>query len=175
MELEILHAIQGIRSDVLDQIMIFFTTLGNGGLIWIALGVVLSIIPKTRKCGLTILGSIVLTFVLGNLILKNLIGRARPFTVDSSVSLIIPQPKEFSFPSGHTMNGFTSATALFLYYRKTGIAALLLAATIAFSRMYLFVHYPTDILGGIILGVFDAWLVYTFVNKWLPEWKKRKA
>lgn len=175
MEFEILHAIQGLRSEFLDQIMIFVTKLGDEGIFWIALGLVLAIIPKTRKCGLCVLGAMALTFVLGNLILKNLVARPRPFTVDDSVALIIPQPGEFSFPSGHTMNGFAAATTIFMYYRKAGIATLLLAATIAFSRMYLFVHYPTDILGGIIVGVFDAWVIYILANKWIPKWTKKKA
>ena len=175
MEFEILHGIQALRSDLLDQIMIFITKLGDAGLFWIGLGLVLAIIPKTRKCGLSVLGAMALTFILGNLILKNLVARPRPFTVDASVPLIIPQPGEFSFPSGHTMNGFAAATTIFLYYHKAGIVALLLAASIAFSRMYLFVHYPTDILGGIIVGVFDAWLIYTLVNKWAPAWKKKNS
>ena len=109
MEFEILHGIQVLRSDLLDQIMIFITKLGDAGLFWIGLGLVLAIIPKTRKCGLSVLGAMALTFILGNLILKNLVARPRPFTVDTSVPLIIPQPGEFSFPSGHTMNGFAAA------------------------------------------------------------------
>ena len=82
----------------------------------------------------------------------------------SSVILLIPQPGEYSFPSGHTLNGFTAATVLFLYYKKAGVFALLSAAAIAFSRMYLFVHYPTDILVGMLLGIADAAAMYFIVK-----------
>lgn len=165
MELEILHMIQNWHTDFLDVIMIFITKLGDAGVFWIAVGLLLTVIPKTRKCGLLVLISMALTYLLGNIILKNLIARPRPFRVDNSVTLLIPEPGEYSFPSGHTMNSFTASVMIFLHYKKTGIAALVLAALIAFSRMYLFVHYPTDILGGIVIGVFDAVLVYMLAKK----------
>lgn len=165
MELQILHMIQGWHQPWLDAVMVCFSTLGNGGFIWIAIGLVLLIIPRTRKCGLHVLLAMAITYLLGNLLLKNLIARPRPCAVDTSVSLLIPYPSEYSFPSGHTSNGFAAATAIFMYYRKPGMVALLVAGIIAFSRMYLFVHYPTDILGGIVLGVFDAWLVQRLIAK----------
>lgn len=170
-ELEILHMIQGWRQDWLDAVMIFFTTLGDGGLIWIALGVAMAAIPRTRKCGISVLVAMAVTFLFGNLFLKNVIARQRPFTIDTSVRLIIPYPSEYSFPSGHTANGFTAASMIFAYYRRPGIAALIVAGIIAFSRMYLFVHFPTDILGGIVLGSFDAWLVWFGMK----QWQKRKG
>lgn len=169
MELEILHAIQNMHTDWLSPIMIFVSALGNHGIFWIILGLVLFFIPKTRRCGGIMLISMALSYLLGNIILKNVIGRGRPFTVDSTVQLLIPEPGEFSFPSGHTLNGFTAATALYLHYHKAGIAALLFAGLIAFSRMYLFVHYPTDILAGIILGVADAVLVYMLAKRFKPQ------
>lgn len=164
MELEILHAIQELHTDWLDAFMILVTTLGNGGIIWIALSLVLVVPKRTRACGLTMMGAMALSYLLGNLLLKNLIARPRPFMVDSSVSLLIPKPGEYSFPSGHTLNSVTAATVIFLYFKKAGIGAYVLAALIAFSRLYLFVHYPTDILGGILLGIMDAMLVYKIVQ-----------
>lgn len=174
MELQILHAIQGMHNEILDPVMIGVSALGNAGLIWILLALLLLCIPRTRKCGGMMLAAMALSFLLGNIILKNLIARGRPFTEDTSVSLLIREPGEYSFPSGHTLNGFTAATTIFLHYRKPGILALLFAGLIAFSRMYLFVHYPTDILAGIILGAADALLVY-FGAKWLAERKKKTA
>lgn len=159
MELQILHAIQGMHTEWLDTIMIALSTIGNAGIIWIILSIVLAIIPKTRKCGLTMMCSMALSFVVGNILLKNIIGRARPCSIDTSVSLLIPFPSEYSFPSGHTLNGFTAAVTLFLFHKKSGIIAIIIAGLIAFSRMYLFVHYPTDILGGIIIGIIDACIV----------------
>lgn len=160
MELEILHAIQELHTDWLNAIMILVTTLGNGGIIWIALSLVLVVPKRTRVCGFTMMGAMLLSFLLGNLLLKNLIARPRPFMVDTSVTLLIPKPGEYSFPSGHTLNSVTAATVIFLYFKKAGIGAYVLAALIAFSRLYLFVHYPTDILGGILLGIIDALIGY---------------
>ncbi|MBQ7920580.1 MAG: phosphatase PAP2 family protein [Lachnospiraceae bacterium] len=145
--------------------MVFITTLGNAGIFWICLGLLLLAVPRTRKCGGCMLLSMALTFILGNLILKNMVARPRPFTVATDIVLKIPQPGEYSFPSGHTMNSFTAATTVFLFYKKSGIAAFVLAALIAFSRMYLFVHYPTDILGGIVLGIVDALLIFRLTSK----------
>ena len=159
MELEILHAIQELHRDWLSPIMILLSTIGEGGMCWIVASLVLVCIPRTRRCGLTMMASMALTYLLGNILLKNLIARPRPCAIDTSVTLLVPFPSEYSFPSGHTSNGFSAAVTIFGYHRKAGVAALLIAATIAFSRMYLFVHYPTDILGGIILGTLDACLI----------------
>lgn len=175
MELEFLHMLQGWHRDWLDAVMIFVTKLGDAGLLWIGIGLILAIIPKTRKCGVLVLISMAVSFLFGNLILKNLIGRARPFHVDNSVTLLIPEPSEYSFPSGHTLNGFTASVMIFLHYKKPGIAAIVFASLIAFSRMYLFVHYPTDILGGIVLGVFDAVLVYMVAKKVLEKKQAKVA
>lgn len=166
MELEILHMIQGMHRDWLDPVMILFTTIGESGICWIVLSIVLALIPRTRKCGLTMMAAMAVTFLFGNLILKNLIARPRPCAVDKSVTLLIPFPSEYSFPSGHSSNGFAAAVTIFAYYHKTGIAALAVAAVIAFSRMYLFVHYPTDILGGMLLGTLDACLVLWCIRRW---------
>ncbi len=171
MELEILHMIQGWHQEWLNPIMIFFTTIGEAGICWIVLSIVLACIPRTRKCGLNMMLAMAVTFLLGNIILKNVIARPRPCAVDTSVKLLVPFPSEYSFPSGHSANGFSAAVVLFLYYHKAGIAAILVAATIAFSRLYLFVHYPTDVLGGIFLGILDAGLSVLCFR----TWEKRKA
>lgn len=174
MELQILHMIQELHAEWLDPIMVGLSSLGNSGLIWVLLSVALAAIPKTRKCGLTMLGAMAFSFLLGNVLLKNLVARPRPCAVDTSVRLLIPFPGEYSFPSGHTLNGFTAAVTLFLHYKKAGTGALLIAASIAFSRMYLFVHYPTDILGGILLGILDAWAAVWLVRRW-EVCRKRKC
>lgn len=173
MELQILHAIQGMHTDFLDAIMILLSTLGNAGLIWIFLSIVLVFPKRTRRCGFTMMGAMALSFLIGNLFLKNLIARPRPCAVDTSVRLLIPFPSEYSFPSGHSLNGFTAATVIFLYFKKAGVFALLFAASIAFSRLYLFVHYPTDILGGMVLGILDAVLVYWIVKKVMQRRERR--
>lgn len=165
MELQFLYMLQEWHTPVLDKIMVFITNLGNAGTFWICLGLVLAIVPKTRKCGICMLLAMALTFILGNLILKNVVARPRPFTIATEVGLKIPRPGEYSFPSGHTMNAFSGATSIFLFYKKPGVVALVLATAIAFSRMYLFVHYPTDILAGMILGIVDALLIFRLTSK----------
>ena len=164
-EFEILYKIQELRNPILDSIMIVITRFGDGGIGWIVLGILLLCLKKTRKCGLVMLIAMGINFLLGNLFLKNLIARLRPCQVDAGVRMLISTPGGYSFPSGHTLHAFTAATAIFLYYKKSGIAAFVFASLIAFSRMYLFVHYPTDILGGLILGVAMAVLVYRIVQK----------
>ena len=166
MELQILHMIQGWHTDWLDDVMVFITKLGDEGLIWIAICVALLIFPRTRKCGVAVALSLILTTILGNEIIKKIVQRPRPFAVDNSVTLLIPQPGQYSFPSGHTSNSIAAAVSIFLFYKKPGIAAIALALLIAFSRMYLFVHYPTDILGGIVLGVVDALIIRFLIKKW---------
>ncbi len=169
MELQILHAIQEIHQGWLTDVMRLFTTIGESGLVWIVIAIVLTCIPKTRKCGLTMMIAMAITYLVGNLFLKNVIARPRPCAVDNSVILKIPFPSEYSFPSGHSSNGFAGAVTIFCYYRRAGLLSLLMAALIAFSRLYFFVHYPTDILGGILLGTLDAllavWLVKHLENR----------
>ena len=174
MELQILHMIQELHRDWLNPIMIFFSVIGEHGLCWIVVSIVLAVIPRTRKCGLVMMASMALTFLLGNVFLKNVIARPRPCAVDGSVTLLVPFPSEYSFPSGHTSNGFSAAGVIFAYYHKPGIVALLIAAIIAFSRMYLFVHYPTDIVGGMILGTLDACIVLWFARNFLRGHKASK-
>ncbi len=175
MELEILHTIQGIRTELLDSIMLVITKLGDIGLLWILTGVLLLAVPAIgnekkehvsmrRKMGICMLGALLLNLICGNLILKNIFQRPRPFSVDTSVIPLITA-SDYSFPSGHTSSSFAAACAIFLYHKKAGIFAFIVAGMIAFSRMYLFVHYPTDILGGIVLGVVCAIVVKCILEK----------
>lgn len=171
MELDILHAIQNLHRDWLTPIMLFFTNLSNHGEIWIAIALLLTCFKKTRKCGIAMGVSLILMLIFGNVILKNLFSRIRPCWVDDTVTMLIERPTSYSFPSGHTFSSFAGAFTIFFHYRKAGIAALVLAATIAFSRMYLFVHYPTDILGGILFG-FGTAILSCFLIKKAYEVKK---
>lgn len=138
---------------VTNGFMVAVTTLGNAGLCWIVLGFVLLFIKKERRAGLTILCALVLCFLIGNVLLKNIVARPRPFQEFEGVALLIAPPKDYSFPSGHAMSSFAAASALTLFHKKWGLAALVLAAFIALSRMVLFVHYPSDVLMGSLIGV----------------------
>lgn len=104
--------------------------------------------------------SMAITFIIGNLILKNLIARQRPCWLDTQIALLIKSPKDYSFPSGHSMNGFAASIALLCNDKKLGIPAVILASLIAFSRLYHFVHFPTDVMVGILISTTVAILVH---------------
>ena len=160
MEFEILYAINNLHNPILDKIMIAITSLGNAGLVWIGIAIFLLFIKRTRKCGFLMLISMLLGLILGNGILKNLIARDRPCWIDTNMPLLIPNPHDYSFPSGHTLASFEAAIMIFLHNKKWGAISLAAAVLIAFSRLYLFVHFPTDILGGMILGTAISMAVY---------------
>ena len=168
-EFDFLYMIQKLHNPVLDKIMIVLTKLGDAGILWIAIALILLIPKKYRRAGLQMLITMAITYVIGNLILKNLIARERPCWIDTTVPLLIASPSGYSFPSGHSMNGFASALALFLNDKKLGIPALVLAAAIAFSRLYHFVHFPTDVLGGILIATVVALLVNLFFKKFIKN------
>lgn len=153
-ELQILDWIQSLHTPLLDEIMLLITHLGDMGIFWILLTIVLLLVPETRKSGLIVAAALCIDIVVCNGILKNLFARTRPFDVNTAVQLLIAAPRDFSFPSGHTGASFAAVSALyFAGEKRLWKAACVLAFLIAISRMYLYVHYPTDILGGIFVGV----------------------
>lgn len=160
MDLSILQWIQGnLRCTVLDTVMPAVTALGNGGVLWLALAAVLLLRPQTRRTGWMLLGTLALESVCCNLLLKPLVARPRPFALEPGVQLLIATPGDFSFPSGHTAAGFAVASALYFGKSRLWLPALAAAALIAFSRLYLYVHYPTDVLAGAVLGAACGWAV----------------
>lgn len=166
MELTILDFIQEhMRNAFLDVGMPFVSTLGNAGIIWIALTVVLLISKKHRKTGILMALALVFDVILCNGILKNAVARTRPFDVNTGISLLVKKPTDYSFPSGHTAASFAAVTALFFAKEKYWYPALVLAVLIAFSRLYLYVHYPTDILGGILVGILCGVIAYLITRK----------
>ena len=173
-EFSFLYFLQSLHNPVLDKIMVFITSLGNEGLLWIGIAVVMVFFKKYRKCAISMGISLLLMELVGNVILKDLIMRERPCWIDPSIELLVKAPSSFSFPSGHTFAGFAASVTIFLNHKREGIAAIAVASLIAFSRMYLFVHFPTDILGGIVLGIVVAALVYFCVAKLLKSavWEK---
>lgn len=158
-EFDWLYALQQIHNPVLDKIMVALSTIGNAGILWIVLAVILLIMKKTRRCGAQMALAMLLTFIIGNLVLKNMISRDRPCWIDPTVALLVKNPMDFSFPSGHSMNGFTAAVTILFYDKRWGIAAIILASFVAFSRLYNFVHFPTDVFAGVVIGTVVACLV----------------
>lgn len=172
-DFKILDFIQTLRSPILDKVFAFITHLGDKGYIWIAIALIMLCFKKKRKCGIIMAIALILGTLIGNITLKNLFGRLRPFQVNTSMKdmLIISAPGGFSFPSGHTLSSFECAFAIFFHNKKMGIPALILATLIGFSRNYLYVHYPTDVIAGIILGLFIAVLSSFLYKKFIKDKK----
>jgi len=143
---------------VLDILMPFVSWLGNGGAIWIVIALLLILSKKHKAIGLTMIISLILCGLIGNVALKNLVARIRPCNIHPEVALLIPHPSDFSFPSGHTMSSFAASTVLLLSDKRWGKLAVAMAALIAFSRLYLYVHYPSDIVGGMLFGITIAFI-----------------
>ncbi len=173
---EFLIAVQEIHTPFLDTFFKFFTSLGNAGLICIILTLIMLTMKKTRFCGISCALSLIYDLLLCNIILKPLFERPRPyefFTDFSAEALIISAPSDFSFPSGHTAACFAFSAALFMHNKKLGIIAYVFSAIMGFSRLYLGVHYPTDIFGGIIVGIVCGIIAYhtncKFIKKHLSK------
>lgn len=160
-----------VKCAFLDVLMPFLSSLGAHGEIWIVWALVLCCWRKYRKEGVCILVGLLLGLLLGNLLLKNLIARPRPCWLNPDVPLLVPIPDDFSFPSGHTLSSFIAAFLLAKTDRKFGAVAIPLACLMAFSRLYLYVHFPTDIIGGFLLAAAIAYAVWQGKKQWE---KKRK-
>ena len=140
------------HNTVTDTVFPIITSLGEAGIGWIVLSLVLLCFKKTRRTGGLVL--------FGELTLKNIICRLRPCNVFTNFPMLIARPTSYSFPSGHTSSSFAAALILTLRHKKVGWLAYIPAVLIAFSRIFLFVHYPTDVLAGILLGTLAALLTY---------------
>lgn len=162
-----------VRTPLLDEIMVFITTLGNGGMIWIAATILLLIPKKTRKAGIMSGVALLGSLIINNNIIKNIVQRPRPFVTFTDLQILIPTPSEFSFPSGHTSSSFAAAGVFYSNLpKKFGVPAVILAGLIGLSRLYVGVHYPTDVIAGIIMGILlssGAELLVNFIAKKLKK------
>lgn len=152
------------RCAFLDLIMPFFSTIGNAGTVWIIIGLIMLFFRRTRSWGIILLLAMLLGYLIGEVAVKNIVCRDRPCYV-VSIDMIITKPNSYSFPSGHSCSSFAAATVLFKMNKRFGIPALVLASLIAFSRLYNYVHFPTDVLCGIILGIVCALFVCFLFKK----------
>lgn len=142
-----------IRQEWLNPVVIAITSLGNAGAVWLVLALLFLVRPRTRRWGAAMLVALVLGVLVGNLWLKNWIARPRPFRTYTDIMPLLIPGDVYSFPSGHTLSSFCAATACFGYSRRAGTVCYLLAGLIGLSRLYVGVHYPTDVLAGALLGI----------------------
>lgn len=164
-ELNILDWFQTLHTPVMDKLITSVTKLGDAGIFWIILTLIFLIIPKMRKTGVTMAAALIVDLLLCNVLLKNLVARTRPYDVNTTVELLVAKLRDYSFPSGHTAASFASVAALyFAGEKKLWKPALVLACLIAVSRLYLYVHYPTDVLGGVVIGIIAGYLGYRLVK-----------
>lgn len=161
MELAVLDWVQAnLRCGFLDAVLPAITRLSDHGEIWIVLAAVLLLTKKYRRAGACVALALTLDLAVCNGFLKPAVGRIRPYEVNTAIALLVPPPGDASFPSGHTAASFAAAAALWC---AGGVPkwlrwpALILAAVIALSRIYLYVHWPTDVLGGAALGAALGW------------------
>ena len=176
MDIAILDAIQEhLRSPLLDAVMLIVTHLGDLALVWLVASAVLVALPRYRRFGVAVFVAVAVTAALGMLVLKPLFGRARPFVAYEFAGLLIPPPSGDSFPSNHSMVSFAAAAALCCVPGRgrlsvaLKVAGVALACLIAFSRLYLYVHYPSDILVGAVVGVAVGVLSVRLVLRLWPE------
>ena len=158
-EIDFLDGIQAIfHCEWMDTLMPPLSSLGDAGIIWIVLSILLLLFPRTRRAGVASAFSLILMLISGNMILKPLISRMRPFTVNTAVTLLIPPPGDFSFPSGHTSAALSCAATWWRYLPQFWrLAAAVCAVLMGLSRLYVGVHFPTDVLCGILVGLFCGW------------------
>jgi len=154
-----------IRTPVLTGLLVFFSLIGNNGLVWIALGLVLLIPKKTRLGGFHMLLCLLAAYIVNDLIIKMLVARIRPYDVIDGLTILVKPLSSYSFPSGHANSSFAAALALTLAFGKRGALAYIPAVLIAFSRCYVGVHYPSDVLVGMLMGTLVALITYRLIQR----------
>lgn len=165
-DFSVLYWIQeNLRSPFLDGVCAFLSYAFEAGIFWIVTALVLIVFRKTRTAGVALLASMAVALIVGEWGLKNIICRERPCMLDTQVPLAIPAPSSYSCPSGHTGSSFAAAGGIFAFNKKLGIPALVIALAVGLSRMYLFVHFPTDVLFGVAVGLLSALCVYLLFRK----------
>ena len=180
-DLPILDWIQAnLQSGFMDFIMPIITLFGDAGIFWMACAAVLLFFPKTRRIGLGMAIAMALGLLVCNVTLKPLVGRIRPYDFQEQefgliINLLIEKQHDFSFPSGHTIASFEACVVMLKYDKRMGIPALILACLIAFSRLYLYVHYPTDVIFSVFAGTLFAFIGSFLAEKILAKFPEKRG
>ena len=161
-----------IRNGFLDKIFPNITFLGNAGIFWIILTAVLLCFKKTRRAAICSALALIGSLILNNMILKPIINRTRPYEVIEGLILIGKKATDGSFPSGHTAASIASAVAMCRYLKKRwSVPLIILALMISFSRLYIGIHSPSDVLVGLLDGILlavIAWVIEGVMFRKLP-------
>ena len=167
---------ENLRGAIINPIMIFFSTIGNSGAVWLILGAFLIFSKRNKKAGLYVILSVALCYVFNDLIIKPIVARPRPFLEIEALTVLVSKPGSYSFPSGHACAGFAASYVLTKFYGKKGAAFYALAVAISISRPFVGVHYPSDILVGAIVGTIGSILLCRYVFPYFEDLiKRRKA
>lgn len=165
---------ENMRTDLMTTIMKGITRLGNNGCLWIVLTILFLALGKTRKVGITSALALIITFVTVNLGIKNIVARTRPYEVIEGLTNLVEKQHDFSFPSGHAAHAFAvGVVILILMPRKIGVPIIVISILMAYSRLYIGVHYPTDVIAGALLGTCIALFSIFLINKICDIWAKR--
>ena len=161
--------LQDIRTDFMNPIMRFFSFLGNSGWLWIVICILLLIYKPTRPIGVIAAVTLLVSAGLCNGLIKHIVNRTRPYDAIEELTLIAKKPNDSSFPSGHSNASFAVACAITWCFAKKrkwiGIILIGIASLIAFSRLYVGAHYPTDVIAGVLLGIVISIVVYLLLRK----------
>lgn len=162
----ILNAIQqSLRCEFLDLFTLTLSYVTTSGIIWVVAGIVMLFSRKHRASGIIMLVSLTVVFLTGDVLLKHLVNRPRPFTVNTDITLLIKPPSGSSFPSTHSALAAASTTVLLARNKVLGLIVTVITVCIAFSRLYLYVHYPTDVFAGLMLGIFCASMILVLAKQ----------
>lgn len=174
MELSVLLALRNVlQPSVWEPLFAAITSVGDGGFIWFVIAGVACLRPQWRLWGIGVAVAVILAWVFGEMTIKPLVARPRPFMADPSISLVIPPPSGFSFPSGHSASSVAAVVVIwhFVSSWRVKVGSALLAGCIAFSRMYLLVHYPSDVAAGVLLGIAVGFAVVVVMKRSvMPRW-----
>ncbi len=165
---------ENMRTELMTVIMKAITRLGDAGCLWIVLAVIFLVIGKTRKVGLASAVALLITFITVNLGIKNVVARTRPYEVIDGLINLVGEQSDFSFPSGHSAHAFAvGLVILIMMPRKIGVPIFAISILMAYSRLYVGVHYPTDVIAGALIGAVIAFISVFIVNKLSELWAKR--